>query len=179
MLSRYRRYFRLPISKGTDFRSFYNRLSKLSALSPSDAELGAQVLEEFANEDTRTALIRAHAYVDSSLRHLIRECLPEPRALDIERISFALKVQLAIALGIVPTDFEPPLKKLNSLRNKIAHQVKADITDTDAKNLFGCFSLEDRTAMDNDWNLRSQLSYIHGCLYGQLKRIRQGRSSEL
>jgi hypothetical protein len=161
-----------------DFREFHRLLSQNLALSPDDRVVGAKFLKDTAGEDTIGAVIRAHLYVESTLNQLIEECLVRPKAMNGVEVSFRFKVPLAAALGIIPEDFQPPLKQLNALRNKLAHRLDEEITDSDLDKLFQSFAQDDRDAMTGDKQLQNMLAYMHGCLHGQLKRVRQAKAEQ-
>jgi hypothetical protein len=161
-----------------DFREFHRLLSQNPALSADDRAFGAKFLKDIAGKDTIGAVIRAHLYVESTLNQLIEECLFRPKAMNVVELSFRFKVPLAAALGIIPEDFQPPLKQLNALRNKLAHRLDAEISNSDLERLFHSFAQDDRDAMTGDKQLQNILAYMHGCLHGQLNRVRQANSEK-
>jgi hypothetical protein len=160
-----------------NFREFHRLLSQNRALSPNDIAFGAKFLEDIAGEDTLAVMIRAHLYVESTLNQLIEECL-RPKAMNVVELSFSHKVPLAVALGIIPEDFQSPLRQLNALRNKLAHRLDAAISDTDVNKLFESFAQDDRKSMKGDKQLQNILSYMHGCLHGQLNHVRQAKAEQ-
>jgi hypothetical protein len=161
-----------------DFREFHRLLSQNPALSADDKAFGAKFLEDIAGQDAVGVIIRAHLYVESTLNQLIKECLFRPKAMNGVELSFRFKVPLAAALGIIPDDFQPPLEQLNALRNKLAHRLDAEISDSDLDRLFHSFAKDDRQAMTGDKQLQNILAYMHGCLHGQLNRVRQAKAEQ-
>ena len=153
-------------------------LSQNPALSTNDLAFGARFLEDIAGEDALAVVIRAHLYVESTLNQLIAEALFRPKAMDVVRLSWRFKVPLAAAIGVIPEDFQPPLRQLNDLRNKLAHRLDAAITDADVDRLFQSFAQDDRESMKGDKQLQSILAYMHGCLHGQLNRFRQAKAEQ-
>ncbi|HEV2173007.1 MAG TPA: hypothetical protein VGR71_05545 [Nitrospira sp.] len=141
-------------------------------LSQEDAKIGARFLTDIFNSDNLAAVIRAHLYLENSLNLLIEEHLSEPGAVDIERQSFGFKVDLAVGLDVLPLRWEQPLLVVNSFRNRLAHDIEARITQTDVDRLFKSFNKFDRQTMATPATLHATLAYLHGCLYGQLKRAR-------
>lgn len=79
-------------------------------------------LQEFLNdEDPISFVIRGHQALEAAIISAINEALPMPHELEISRLSFNLKVDLAIALHIVRPEIRPILLAVNAVRNKFAH----------------------------------------------------------
>jgi hypothetical protein len=95
-------------------------------------------LGEVFSTDTLTFVIRAHLYAESKLIRLLSDSLPNPRALDIERMSFSRKVDLAHALTLVDETTRRTLTLLNKLRNRFAHNLKSEISDNDLSTFVEC-----------------------------------------
>lgn len=65
-------------------------------------------------------VIRAHGELEIAIRVAIAEALAEPHELELERLSFPLKVDLAVALGVMRSAIRPLLLRLNKIRNDFA-----------------------------------------------------------
>jgi hypothetical protein len=165
--------------KKVDFHEFHRLLSQNPALNAQDRAFGAEFLKDIAGEDAIGAVIRAHLYAESTLNQLIEECLFRPKAMNVVELAFRIKVPLAAVLGIIPEDFQPPLKQLNALRNKLAHRLDAEISNSDLDRLFHSFAKDDRQAMTGGKQLLNILAYMHGCLHGQLNRVRQAKAEQV
>lgn len=115
-----------------------------------DEAVGSKETTDFIkalnSEDTMGVLIRGHLYLEAVLLRLIGEALEEPGAIELDALRFPVKVDLAIALSAIPTYLRSPLISLNTLRNKVAHNVSVLITDSDQRNLFNRLSKKDRQA---------------------------------
>ena len=159
-------------------REFHRLLSQNPALSENDRAFGAKFLKDIAGEDAIGVVIRAHLYAESTLNQLIEECLFRPNAMNVVELAFRIKVPLAAALGIIPEDFQPPLKQLNVLRNKLAHRLDAEISNSDLDSLFYSFAQDDRKAITGVKQLLNILAYMHGSLHGQLNRVRQAKAEQ-
>lgn len=88
-------------------------------------------------DDRELAILKGHLLIEEKLIELIETQLPQPEHLDLSRTGFEAERQLAWAL--VPTwvnEFEvwEPMKKLNELRNHLAHHTEVPELDerTDA-----------------------------------------------
>ena len=96
-------------------------------------------------ENTLSLAVRAHLAVDDLLGALLTELLPRGDALELKRISFLLKVNLLIALGVIRPSLRPLLSWLNSIRNRFAHEPNATFSEADAidaRNLVKSIGLE-------------------------------------
>jgi hypothetical protein len=99
-----------------------------------------QFIEICRTTDFAVLSIRGHIAIDSALSDVIIQTLPEPHVIEVERISFLLKVDLAIALRSMRQDSRPLFQKLNIIRNQFAHRANAQLDDTMARELRNCIS---------------------------------------
>jgi hypothetical protein len=127
-------------------------------------------LKEIVGNDILGVIIRGHLFIESRLTHLIEQKLPEPGAIDLTRMNFHLKIDLAVAMGVLPYDLRPPLQVLNKLRNKLAHDVHKQITRADSERLFKSLPKVSRDVFgspeDDKRLLQSCISHLYGRLLG-------------
>lgn len=126
-----------------------------------------QFISESATEELNLVL-RGHLYLEALLNQIIHRSLQYPRAIDETRQSFYAKVKLLRALGKIDQKLEKLLLTLNSLRNKIAHQLRYEITFDDAFDLARIaaeagIDFSDETAF-NDRSLCEEFYGITGVL---------------
>jgi hypothetical protein len=95
-------------------------------------------------QDILSMIIRSHQAIEAVLNAAISEALPNAHALEVERISFALKADLAAALQIVRMESLPSLQRFNTLRNRFAHRVDASFEANDATDLLNTLSTHQR-----------------------------------
>ena len=105
-------------------------------------------IEHLEAEDDLAALLRGYLYVEVGLTHDIQKRLSHPEALNVQRLRFPEKIDLAIALGAIRKEDKPPLIKLNSLRNKVAHNLQYNISVQDVRDIYNSFD-PDMTALAN------------------------------
>lgn len=98
------------ITKSVDLRSF-------SSLLENEAE-------------PLDLILKGHHGVENLLNASLIEAMPESDALEVSRIAFLLKADLLIALGLLPKKIRPIFNRLNSYRNKFAHDPHYRIDDT-------------------------------------------------
>ena len=97
------------------------------------------ISESLRVEDHLGVIIRGHLYVESKIIELIENALPDPGAIDLTRLNFPTKLELASALRVFDESNKRPYSALNSLRNRLAHRF-----DTP----FGADLLFTRTALE-------------------------------
>lgn len=87
------------------------------------------------DDDAAQAFIQAHLYLDHVVSRLLSENVPFPRQLQLDRSSFSQKLQLVAALGLLRPGHIAPIKVINSIRNKIAHQLDYSVQPSDEAKL--------------------------------------------
>lgn len=119
--------------------------------------------EHLSDHSSRLEIVlRGHLWVESVLNGLIESKLAHPDALDIDRLSFANKVSLAHALGVLPPGDVGWFRKLGKLRNRLAHTLGGEPTDQELEEL--------ETALSSD--TRNMFSEAVGHLEGAHSRLR-------
>lgn len=105
--------------------------------------------EEFHKIVTATDLltlgVRGHSAIDLTLRRFLSESLPESDEVELDRLSFALKLDLVVALRGLRSESRPLYQKLNQLRNRLAHHATVSFAENDAQALIACFSEHQKT----------------------------------
>ena len=89
-------------------------------------------------------VIRCHLLLESYLIKIIESILPNPSELEIDKLSFIQKVGLALAINGISHEMKGLLIKLNSIRNKFAHDHLKTITDKEIIELENTMSIEQR-----------------------------------
>ncbi|PEX45965.1 hypothetical protein COJ42_17100 [Bacillus cereus] len=82
-------------------------------------------------EDSLQIILRGHLYVEYELERLLRHNIENPDSILTDRFMFMNKINLAIALGLLPKSRKNTYKKLNDLRNKYAHKLRFEVSDKD------------------------------------------------
>ena len=89
--------------------------------------------------NTLTVVVKGHLAIEALLGLAISEALPVPRRIEIERLGFALKVDLAVGLGLLPDDLRAPYAKINNVRNSFAHGTKTRFERREARELYNAW----------------------------------------
>lgn len=85
--------------------------------------------------DLHSMVVRTQSEVEVALRMVISEALEEPHRLELDKLTFPLKVDLAIALRAINPAMRPTFLKLNRIRNNFAHNAHAEFSEQAAKEL--------------------------------------------
>ena len=89
--------------------------------------------KRIGESDPSQAFIQAH--LDHVITCMVREAVPLPRFLDLDRAAFTQKLQLASALGLISLRETAPIKVVNTIRNKIAHKLDYVVSPEDEVKL--------------------------------------------
>jgi hypothetical protein len=133
--------------------------------------------------DLLTVTVRGHQCVETALTLLLLEALPAPHEIELSRLSFALKLDLALALNLIRCDSSPLFMALNRLRNRFAHDPGATFDAKAATDLANTFSTFQKHAAVEDLNLMSDprdvLAHAFAVVYyeatGSLGRLKDSK----
>jgi hypothetical protein len=84
--------------------------------------------------DLLSLVVKAHYSIDELLNIVLLEALPKADAVELKRVSFLLKVDFVIGLGILRSDLRPIFNKINAIRNSFAHNPYWEFSEKDALN---------------------------------------------
>lgn len=141
-------------------------LEERELLSTSDEEIIRKHqnfsfdLDEFfkrtQNGDYWQQLIQAHLYFEHVISQILTEALTRPEAISLSRMGFSQRLDLIVALALLPDELIAPIRKISSMRNKISHSLTFEITDNDIRDLEKCTPAHLRDALrpDADGNFR-------------------------
>lgn len=94
------------------------------AITEEEEELFAAQIEA---DSPLEIVIRGHLWIESRLISMLAEAVPAPAYLDKARTTFASRLYIVAALGLLPDQYVPPIVALNKIRNKVAHELNAAI----------------------------------------------------
>lgn len=113
-----------------------------------DPKVKEHLQRDIESDDLLGAVLRSHLWVENEMIRTIRESLPLPDLIDLDRLSFPSKIELASALGIIPIEDMSAYRNLNALRNKLAHRFNSEVTEEDERSLVGSLSSKSREIAD-------------------------------
>jgi hypothetical protein len=111
--------------------------------TPTDAEFRAIV----NGNDEAVISIRGHVAIEAALSEVIAQALPAAHEIELERISFPLKIDLAIALKAIRPESRPLLVVLNRVRNRFAHEASATLEESDFAEIRNSMSAIHRSVL--------------------------------
>jgi hypothetical protein len=115
-------------------------------------------------EDTISLVVTGHLIVEYWLDWLIRHNIPQPRKLfDSGRLTFAQKLCLAESLGLVTGKLSEAIYRLNTIRNRISHNLEYKISSKDLeifKPYLPDLSNEPELAIDGSSSPKEDLIFI-------------------
>lgn len=91
--------------------------------------------ERISIEEPWQQLIQTHLYLDHIVSLLLVDALHKPSAINTGRMAFVQKLQLVEGMGLLMDDVAAAIRVVNSLRNKIAHDLNFEISETDERNV--------------------------------------------
>jgi hypothetical protein len=108
-----------------------------------------RLVASIAKEDPLGAVIRGHLFVESKIMQLLSLSLHDSGAIDLSRVAFLTKLDLAVAMGVLTETDKRGYARLNALRNQVAHDFEAEIRPSDEKNLYNALNKEQKASADH------------------------------
>jgi hypothetical protein len=85
--------------------------------------------EHMRDGSALTQLLKGHLWVEHCVNRAVEITVKEASRINIDRMSFSAKLDLAMALDALPAEFEPALRRLNKIRNDAAHDLRFALTE--------------------------------------------------
>jgi len=80
-------------------------------------------------------LIRGHLWIENLINQTLIANMADPGALDLDRMGFRQKIDVAQAFGFITKEDGVALRELNRFRNRLAHDLSAEPNEGDLRNL--------------------------------------------
>jgi len=93
-------------------------------------------------DDPLALVLRGHLWIEASMNELLARSLPRIDLLKDARLSFNQRLALCGALGLVSDSDTAVIKRLNAIRNRLAHQVETNLSEKDQNDLISVASPE-------------------------------------
>ena len=110
---------------------------KQKFFAEADRELADVNGRWMQNVEVIGRILRAHLFVEHYLGEYLAKANPRLGALGQARVTFAQKVALLDASNHDIALILPGIKRLNQIRNRLAHNLDAQVTEEDAKVFMG------------------------------------------
>jgi hypothetical protein len=161
-------------------------LQRLQDKEIREAEIFCFDLERFEAQiveiDMLTLVIRAHLYLEHVLIHTLKDAFPVPDAIQMRRLGFPAKLDLCIAMGLVPKEWSAAVLFINEMRNKVAHRLEFEFTEADRTKLLNLLPSDitqffsDRLEKSKtDWVFLFRLIVLHFDIARQKRKVRRIR----
>jgi hypothetical protein len=150
-----------------------------------------QFTEHLTSARPLEVLLRGHLWVEAELIAVLQDVLPFPNLIDLDRLNFPQKISFVAAHGFIRPEDIPAYMKLNSLRNKVAHNLTAEPGEEYANDLISSFGphlkhLIDELSKESDlrweewiWRLRYAITALCINLGTERERLTEYRRQVL
>lgn len=96
-----------------------------------------RTLDEFrellaSTNDNLSLVVKSHYAIEGKLHELLDEQLPHSDRMELHRVTFLLKVDFLIAMGVIYNRFRHLFELVNSVRNRFAHDPYSSYSEDDA-----------------------------------------------
>lgn len=105
-------------------------------------EFQSKFLEHIESKDVLSVILRGHLWVENAMNGLIARTLANPDEIAEARLTFAQKVAVARGLGRLTVGEAAASRRLNKLRNRLAHQLDAAVNLQDQAGLIEAYALD-------------------------------------
>jgi hypothetical protein len=102
----------------------------------------------FKPESSFEVLLRGHLWVESLINRILEIHMLDLSSLDLDRMTFRQKIDVAQAFGFIAPEDGNAFRKLNRLRNKLAHNLKAAPSKGEIDDLVNALGHTARAAFD-------------------------------
>src|SRR5690625_1226863 len=114
-------------------------------------------VEDTAQDDISMVILRAHMYVEKEMVELTNRFFKYPNKFG-DRYSFANRLDLLYALGVIDKELYDPIKKINEIRNDISHKLEYKYTENEYEKLYRSLSKDILHEYRKDLDLARELS---------------------
>ncbi len=108
------------------------------AFEKVDGEFAQMMVLWDQDAPTIGRILRAHLFVEYFLTELLRTKNPQLGSLDNARLTFSQKVSLIDSKSSEIKYLLPGIRRLNQIRNRLAHSLHANLSVDDADALLSC-----------------------------------------
>lgn len=92
--------------------------------------------KDMRSGDIITIVLKAHLYLEHVLIQTLSDAFSNPEAIELRRMNFPAKLELCIALGLLPELWSKPVRTINEMRNTVAHRLEFQFDDSERLKLF-------------------------------------------
>jgi hypothetical protein len=113
-------------------------------------EIDVELFEQhiFEPESAFEILLRGHLWIENLIQRIIEINIVNAGVLDLDRMGFRQKIDIAQAFGFINPEIGNAFKALNRLRNKLAHDLMAEPSESEVNHLVSVLSGPTKAAFD-------------------------------
>jgi hypothetical protein len=104
--------------------------------------------KHLAGSNALAVLLRGHLYTETMLNRLLGVNTVQASAINVDRMNYRAKVDIAEAFGFLPASEAAPLRALNTMRNRMAHNLDGEPQPHDIRALLGSLTGRTRAAYE-------------------------------
>lgn len=121
--------------------------------------------EQMKDSSILAILLKGHLWTESCLNRALDISFKEPNAANLDRVPFSAKLDLALASGALTKDEVAPLRALNKLRNRLAHELDVGISEQNIRDLEGTLTGKLKVGYNavHEEELNTKIVFIAGC----------------
>jgi hypothetical protein len=113
----------------------------------SDEESGEAMRRWQQDTDTIGRILRAHLFVERFMTENLQRANPALGSIEKAKLTFSQKASLLNPGNADVADVLPGIRRMNSIRNRLAHESHAEVTAEDAKTLLQCKTFSQTLSM--------------------------------
>jgi hypothetical protein len=83
-------------------------------------------------------LLRCHLHFEHVIDRMLKEALPFPEEISLNRMGFGQRLDLVRALDLLPAEIVNVIRFITKMRNDVAHKLNFEISDEVIKNFKNC-----------------------------------------
>lgn len=102
-------------------------------------EDNARFYADLTHETSLVVVVKAAIHLELETNKLIRSLVVDPNQYDKIDMTYNQRVQLAVAMGMQPR-LLGPLQALGRIRNRFAHELRLEISKSDADGFYKSFA---------------------------------------
>lgn len=88
-----------------------------------------------ASEDDFNIIVVGTTYCEVLTRRLLEQNLAKPNAIKWDNFGLAARIDLLVAMDVLHEESAPLIRRLNTLRNRFAHDIDAKLEEADVEHL--------------------------------------------
>ncbi|ASA57742.1 hypothetical protein [Vibrio gazogenes] len=124
-------------------------------------------------DDSMKISVLGFSLIEEKVERLIELCLDSEHRVEITKMSTMIKVDLAVGLGVLPSDYKGLIKKLYQLRNEYAHKIYIESFPKQIDHIESSLSISQRDALKEIERELSQIEILRYATFSTIFSIEQ------